>query len=213
MNVRLVTILLTALVWGIPANAQDQFLVECRIYEALETDEAYVVSAGDANEMASGLVEGRIDSDDPELNGFFKDGDHLVRRDSDSGIHHRYELVSSPSLMVLSDEEAAIQIGGEIPYIDSESGEEVQFQGEVTTLKVLVHQSAEDSAMLTSKLTIVSQLPDDPELERPVFSKSTWDSETNIRYGVWMFQRATTADGEEHMSFLRVTRNLERQGD
>jgi hypothetical protein len=214
MNIRIAMVILAALVWGIPAGAEDQFLVECRIYEALETDEAYVVSAEVVDETAIGFVEGRIDGDDPEANGFYKDGDHLVRRDTDSGIDHRYELVSSPNLMVLADEEASIQIGSEIPYIDAESGDdEVQHQEVGITVKVIVHHSSENLASLTSNLTIVEQLTDDPELKRPVFAKRTWDSENNLQYGVWMFQRTAAADGEEHMSFLRVTRNPERQGD
>jgi len=221
IRISLVPIALVALV--MPVNADDAFLMECRLYKASEADGANSIAPipkapGDTADLPfHGLVEDSIDGDDPDASPFFLQDDRLVWRVSEAGEVRTYEKVTSPSLMVLEDQTATLRVGQEIPYTEStdddSSAENVQFAEVGTKVEVRVHAAEEEQTKVDFDGEIVTVLFRDLDNHRPRFSTTTWECDSAVPYGQWSFQRLYAANGQEFLSFFRVTRQETKSTD
>jgi len=201
------------------AAAQSQFRVEYKLYRTSVPDEERAAKEQTVRSSPQfGIIDGDYINEDA---GFSLDGEQVVYRPADSDKEFRYELVSSPSLAVLENEEATLQIGEQVPYQGYEKGEDgesvpvTKYKNVGTTVNTTMSESGDDNVYIKTdgkfvtlvgrkKMAMVDQ--DGNGFVVPILESTTWESEMTLPLGAWLYQRVKVTQGHEFLIFARVTR-------
>ena len=206
--------LFLSLVFVASVHGQDQFQVEYKLYRSVEPDKGNASVKRNFN----GILSASLDSDEAKRHGFNKIGKFMVWHVDPSDEGRRYELVTQPQLVTLADQEATIQIGEEIPYRVSETGEnggsEERTEHKMigTTINVRITKPTESGANIESNGEFVTLVSRREPIEtkdlagQPEFKTTTWKNNSVVPYGAWFFQRVEVGNGHEFLSFARITR-------
>lgn len=216
---RPIAVLVFALTCALTATAENTFRVEYKLYRTTVPDEEQAAKETIRRSSPDfGIIEG--DSIDAGAD-FSMEDDQLVYQPADYNELRRYELISSPSLVVKEDEAAILKIGEQVPYQDAGEDEDghqimvVKHKDVGTTVNATVSESGDNEVTVQTngefvtlaemrRTTVADTTGNESVL--PVFETTTWESEVTLPLGAWSYQRVRVARGHEFLVFARVTR-------
>ncbi len=214
-----IAVLVFALTCALTAKAENTFRVEYKLYRTTVPDEEQAAKETIRRSSPGvGIIEG--DSIDASAD-FSMEDDQLVYQPADYNELRRYELISSPSLVVKEDEAAILKIGEQVPYQDAGEDEDgnpimlVKHKDVGTTVNATVSESGDNEVTVQTngefvtlaemrRTTVADTTGNESVL--PIFEKTTWESEVALPLGAWSYQRVKVARGHEFLVFARVTR-------